>query len=63
VAHNAFGFELDEAVRISEWILPHLTTSDRIARIPLICNNDTLDWLEATEIIQDTAFIVTVLSY
>jgi hypothetical protein len=62
VAHNAFECELDEAVRISEWILPHLTTSDRIARIPSIYYNDTLNWLEPTEIIQDSALVVTVFT-
>jgi hypothetical protein len=62
VAHNAFECELDEAVRISGWILPHLATSDKTAKVPSIYYNDTLNWLESTEIIQDTALVVTVFT-
>jgi hypothetical protein len=40
--------------------VPHLTTSDGTARIPLIHHNSAADELESTEVIQDTALIVRV---
>jgi hypothetical protein len=43
--------------------LLHLTTSDRIARIPSILHNNALDWLKLLEVIQGNALIISVLSY